>query len=139
MKEVKAKSILARGALGLALAIATLAAVACGGDDMPVPGSGGDPVPGGGDMPPGGGDCGGIVGWVCPSGKYCDFAGNCGLGDMLGTCKAIPDSCSQDCSAMVCGCDGIIYCNACLAHFAGVDETADASCTTVQRPVIPPP
>jgi hypothetical protein len=47
---------------------------------------------------------------------------------MLGTCRAIPEVCTLECIA-VCGCDGKKYCNACLAHVAGVDDSSDTTCT----------
>jgi hypothetical protein len=97
--------------LGLSLAGAALTGFACGGTDV---------LPGDSDE-----TCGGIVGQSCPLGKYCDYeAGSCGKGDVLGKCVAIPSACTQEC-AKVCGCDGMSYCNACMAHLAGVDDSAE--------------
>jgi hypothetical protein len=126
VEKIKAKSFLSRALLGVALGGAALAADACGGHDRP---------PGGGDIPPGGGDtCGGFIGQVCPLGKYCDYeAGDCGYGDAVGTCRPIPGACTQECTK-VCGCDGLTYCNACMAHRAGLDESADMTCTGTPPP-----
>jgi hypothetical protein len=120
VEKIKAKSLFLRTALGLALGCTALAGSACGGDDKPP----------GGDTPPDGGDgtCGGLLGTVCPAGKYCDYeAGSCGHGDVLGTCRAIPDTCTQECTT-VCGCNGLAYCNACMAHLDGVDDSAETTC-----------
>src|SRR5262249_13181293 len=35
--------------------------------------------------------------------------------------------CTADCPG-VCGCDGKFYCNACVAHVAGTDDSTDRSC-----------
>jgi hypothetical protein len=114
----KAKGVTIRTVLTLGLACAAVILPACGDQDTP-------------DLPPGGpegGDCGGFVGATCPTGKYCDYAaGSCGQGDMLGTCREIPSACAEECTK-ICGCDGRLYCNACLAHLAGVDDSADRTC-----------
>ena len=115
MKLIKAKSFMIRTAFGLALGCAALVGSACGGDDMPPGGSTDD-------------SCGGFVGKVCPGGKFCDYeAGSCGHGDVLGTCRAIPAVCTKECTT-ACGCDGLAYCNACMAHSAGVDDSAETTC-----------
>jgi len=103
-----------RTVLTLALGCAALIGVACG-DDLPPP-DGTTPIA-----------CGGITGAPCPNGMFCDFAGGrCGQGDTLGRCQTKPTACEEEC-VQVCGCNARSYCNACLAHMAGVDE-ADLSC-----------
>ena len=141
MKELEAKSFVARMVWGLGIGCVALASGACGSDPMPTPtGGNGDQLPN--DDENGGEICGGIVGFLCPEGKYCDFESNlessCGRGDMLGKCRRMPTSCEEECSTKVCGCDGMNYCSACLAHFAGVDDTLDLT-TCVTPPTTPPP
>lgn len=75
-----------------------------------------------------GGECGGIAGFTCPPGMFCDFpSGMCGHGDAMGTCREMPEACTQECT-QVCGCDGRSYCNACAAHAAGIDEAEGVIC-----------
>jgi hypothetical protein len=112
--KIKAKSFNLPTLFTLALGWAALVAPACSQQDTPPPGNGGD--------------CGGIVGLTCAAGMYCDYEpGSCGKGDLLGTCRLIPDVCAQECTK-TCGCDGKFYCNACIAHMAGIDDSAEASC-----------
>jgi hypothetical protein len=116
VKQIKAKALWVRTLCGFALGCMALAGSACGGDDAP---------PTGGDSD---GTCGGLVGTLCPAGTFCDYeAGSCGHGDVLGTCQAFPTACTKECT-MVCGCDGQAYCNACVAHLAGVDDSAESTC-----------
>ena len=139
MAELKANSFISRIVWGLGVG-AALAVGACG-DEMPTPapGSTDQPSPTGENDDENSGDpCGGIAGFLCPAGKYCDFEANCGLGDNFGKCRTIPTSCEQECTTKVCGCDGVTYCNACLASFAGVDETLDLT-TCEGIPPTPPP
>src|SRR6185503_11495761 len=115
VKMIKAKSLVIRTAFGLALGCAGLVLGACGGDDLPPGGSTDE-------------SCGGFVGKACPAGHFCDYeAASCGHGDVLGTCRAIPAACTQECTT-VCGCDGKAYCNACTANVAGVDVSAETTC-----------
>ncbi|HMJ55496.1 MAG TPA: hypothetical protein VK540_25655 [Polyangiaceae bacterium] len=117
MMEINTKSFLLRTAFGIALGWAALAGAACG--------DGGDEVAPGGDTDD---VCGGFAGTLCPPGKFCDYqAGSCGHGDALGTCQAIPTACTLECTN-ACGCDGQSYCNACVAHTAGVDDSAETTC-----------
>jgi hypothetical protein len=125
VNHIKAKSFTIRTMFTFALGCAAVVAPGCGGDDMP-------PDPGRPGM-----ECGGFAGILCPAGMYCDHqGGTCGLGDMMGTCRKIPDVCTQECT-QVCGCDGTSYCNACLAHLAGVDDSAETTCYDADSP--PPP
>ena len=45
----------------------------------------------------------------------------------LGVCTARPDLCPDDCP-QVCGCNGVVYCNACMANAAGAPLGAPALC-----------
>jgi hypothetical protein len=113
---IKAKSFHVRTMLMLALGCAAMSGAACGGDDSAPPGDTPDNT------------CGGITGKGCGQGKFCHFEkGTCGQGDILGSCMAIPTVCEQDC-LQVCGCDAKSYCNACIAHMAGVDDADNMSC-----------
>ena len=91
----------------LGLGCAALAVGACG-DEMPAPApdSTHQPTPTGQSDDGNSDPCGGIVGFACPAGKFCDFEGNCGLGDMFGKCRPMPRSCEEECTTKVCGCDG---------------------------------
>lgn len=73
--------------------------------------------------------CGGIIGTICASPEWCDYpdASACGVSDERGVCRARPASCGSDCPG-VCGCDGKKYCNACLAHAAGRDDSTLKMC-----------
>jgi hypothetical protein len=61
----------------------------------------------------------------CPPTEYCDMPGS--ACSVQGNCAARPRDCNEDCPG-ICGCDGQNYCNACLAHAAGVDDSG-ASCS----------
>lgn len=121
MNTIKAKSFTGRNMFALALGLAALAGTACGGTGQP-PGGTSDVT------------CGGIAGTTCPEHMFCDFDATCGQGDRLGKCQPIPTTCPQDCTN-VCGCDGMQYCNACIAHMAGVDDAPGMSCDG-QPPVV---
>jgi hypothetical protein len=76
-----------------------------------------------------GGICGGLLGAACSANAFCDFdtTAQCGAGDQTGLCQPRPQACALDCPG-VCGCNGQFYCNACLAHSAGIDDVTDRSC-----------
>lgn len=60
-------------------------------------------------------DCGGIQTAVCSRNLYCEFPGfSCGAKNTIGSCQLIPDGCTDELNP-VCGCDGNIYRNACIA------------------------
>src|SRR5262249_56328374 len=67
----------------------------------------------------------------CGINSFCDFsAPTCGLAQgsfAAGICQPRPQLCPLDCPG-VCGCNGQFYCNACLAHVAGTDDSSDRSC-----------
>ena len=85
----------------------------------------------GGGIDGGAKPCGGLAGAQCAADEYCDFtysgANLCGGDDGQGICQKKPANCPKDCSG-VCGCDGQFYCNTCLAHAGGTDDTADTAC-----------
>jgi hypothetical protein len=88
----------------------------------------GGPCTGGGGGE--GQSCGGLAGLRCNAGLFCDYTPStqCGIGDQLGTCTAIPDLCPQV-VLPVCGCDGQTYTNGCMAHRAGVALAHDGACS----------
>lgn len=98
------------------------------------PGSGGT-AGSGGALPEAGKVCGTIAGLTCGSDEWCDYTETyprngvvqCGGDDGGGICRLRPQGCPADCPG-VCGCDGKFYCNACLAHQAGVDDTSSQAC-----------
>ncbi|HJL17537.1 MAG TPA: Kazal-type serine protease inhibitor domain-containing protein [Sandaracinaceae bacterium LLY-WYZ-13_1] len=73
--------------------------------------------------------CGGVGGFACAPGEYCDFpdAAACGLGDTRGLCEPEPIACPGD-GEPVCGCDGVTYPSACAAAASGVDAAHPGSC-----------
>lgn len=67
----------------------------------------------------------------CPSGQFCSFSidAGCGATDIGGVCALIPDP--KQCPGElrpVCGCDGRIHRNECLANAAGVSVSAAGPC-----------
>lgn len=79
--------------------------------------------------------CGGLSGFGCPMGQYCDYAIDpsgvaCGAADGLGQCREIPALCPS-LEAPVCGCDGQTYGNGCEAAAAGVSIVHDGACAPV--------
>ncbi len=76
--------------------------------------------------------CGGRGSEECPGDMFCDLGPSCGAADEGGVCRPRPDGCFEDCPG-VCGCDGVSYCNECLANAAGVTVSEVALCE------MPPP
>jgi hypothetical protein len=77
----------------------------------------------------GGMTCGGLAAGKCGMDSYCEFEPrDCrsAIG-LAGVCAPRPVTCTKDCPG-VCGCDGKFYCNACIAHSEGIDDTTDTSC-----------
>jgi len=91
-------------------------------------GTGGSGAAGGGS----GMACGGIAGDACPVDEVCDYPDDrCGGDDGQGTCIPIPMACTEELDP-VCGCDGMIHDNPCLALAAGTDVSNLGGC-----PVMP--
>ncbi|HGG58070.1 MAG TPA: hypothetical protein ENK31_09775, partial [Nannocystis exedens] len=65
----------------------------------------------------------------CGAGEYCDWTANsCGnSGEDVGTCKPSPEGCDAE-YAPVCGCDGEVHSNECVANGAGTDVSAAGGC-----------
>jgi hypothetical protein len=73
--------------------------------------------------------CGGFGGINCASTNVCIWMDkSCGGADQTGTCQARPGGCGQVVDP-VCGCNGQVYDNECLANAAGVDVAVFNSCT----------
>ncbi|MCA9656327.1 MAG: hypothetical protein H6712_08545 [Myxococcales bacterium] len=66
---------------------------------------------------------------TCAAQEYCEWnANSCGTQDFdEGSCAARPEGCTAD-ENPVCGCDGQVYSNECVANEAGVDVDADGEC-----------
>lgn len=68
----------------------------------------------------------------CAAGSYCDFpddacGGMAASGTTRGVCRTSSTGCDGTC-VTVCGCDGVEYCNPCVAERAGVDVAPAAWC-----------
>ena len=65
----------------------------------------------------------------CPDGQYCRFpeSAACGSFDLPGTCEPVPEDCPTT-ENPVCGCDGQVYDNACLAAQEGVSPGPAGAC-----------
>jgi hypothetical protein len=74
--------------------------------------------------------CGGLVPVECRTNEYCDYADNsCGIADAPGVCKRRPDACPLAVVGQpVCGCDGKIHVNECIAFSDGADLSANGGC-----------
>jgi hypothetical protein len=65
----------------------------------------------------------------CAAGLFCyeRRPGTCPGPEHAGACARRPPFCAENCEPL-CGCDGQTYCNACLAHQAGVDVAHNGAC-----------
>ncbi len=72
--------------------------------------------------------CGGIAGFPCAEGEFCDLEpGSCRGADMMGLCVARPEGC-PDVYHPVCGCDGVSYSNNCDRLAAGAQLDHPGPC-----------
>lgn len=120
-------------------------ALACGDDDAPADGGGGDDVgtvdagdDDAGDDDAGGDDagdddagdmsCGGLGGGTCAANEFCDYPDDiCGADDGTGVCRPRPEGC-PDVEMPVCGCDGSSFGNSCEANSSGNDVNRLGGC-----------
>lgn len=82
---------------------------------------------------PAGAMCGGIAGFGCATGLYCDFTveAHCGAADQSGVCKPIPEMCTEQYQP-VCGCDDKTYANTCFAARGGISIALMGECAAAQ-------
>ena len=75
--------------------------------------------------------CGGPDGLACEDGRYCQLPLGACLGpNAIGSCKLPPTDCTSV-KSPVCGCDGVVYDNACQAAAAKVSITGTMTCAKI--------
>jgi hypothetical protein len=75
-----------------------------------------------------GGLCGGIAGFQCQTGLYCQMTPEMQhVADGAGTCRKRPMFCTRE-YRPVCGANGQTYGNACSAAAAGVSVAGEGEC-----------
>jgi Kazal-type serine protease inhibitor domain len=76
-----------------------------------------------------GGICGGLAGFQCAPGLFCDYKPSalCGAADQTGTCRKQPSVCTKIFKP-VCGCDDKTYANDCLRRAAGTGKSKNRAC-----------
>lgn len=86
---------------------------------------------------PAGAMCGGLAGFGCAAGLYCDFAidAHCGAADQTGVCKPKPEMCTEQYDP-VCGCNDKTYPNACFAAREGIAVAAKGECAPSTPPAL---
>ena len=81
-----------------------------------------------GECKPDGDFCGGIAGFPCKEGQYCQFPeGTCNWADMMGVCIDVPGACIALWDP-VCGCDGKTYGNDCELAAAMAQKDHHGAC-----------
>ena len=88
-----------------------------------------DPVAAGRKPGPPGATCGGLAGFSCADGLFCDYPpeAHCGAADQTGTCQPKPGACTRIFKP-VCGCDDRTYPTGCVANAAGVSVAKEGEC-----------
>ncbi len=76
-----------------------------------------------------GGICGGLAGFQCAPGLFCDYKPSalCGAADQTGTCRKQPAVCTKIFKP-VCGCDDKTYANDCMRRAAGAGKIRNRAC-----------
>jgi hypothetical protein len=76
----------------------------------------------------GAGTCGGFAGEACGPDEFCDFVeDSCGAADRVGVCTPKPMACDRIYDP-VCGCDGQVHDNGCIANSDGTDVSNAGGC-----------